>query len=46
MSPTFTAIRDGNHTTIPEDYLPKDYQAPGMRISPLNRLFSNRSEDS
>ncbi|WAS06572.1 mechanosensitive ion channel family protein [Gloeomargaritales cyanobacterium VI4D9] len=45
MSPAFTAIRDGNHTTIPEDYLPKDYQAPGMRISPLNRLFPNRSED-
>lgn len=45
MSPAFTAIRDGNHTTIPEEYLPKDYQAPGMRISPLSRLFSNRSED-
>lgn len=44
MSPTFTAIRDGNHTTIPEDYLPKDYQAPGMRISPLNRLFSSRAK--
>ena len=46
MSPSFTAIRDGNHTTIPSEYLPKDYQAPGMRISPLNRLFPNRSEDS
>ncbi|APB32856.1 mechanosensitive ion channel MscS [Gloeomargarita lithophora Alchichica-D10] len=44
MSPGFMAVRDGNHTTIPEGHLPKDYQAPGMRISPLSRLFSNRSE--
>ncbi|MEN9214435.1 MAG: mechanosensitive ion channel family protein [Gloeomargarita sp. DG02_5_bins_242] len=45
MSPTFTAIRDGNHTTIPEEYLPKDYQAPGMRIRPLSNLFPQRSDD-
>lgn len=45
MSPGFTAIRDGNHTTIPENYLPKNYQAPGMRIWPLPRPFSGGSED-
>jgi small-conductance mechanosensitive channel len=33
MSPHYTQIRDGNHTTIPEDYLPPDYEAPAMRIA-------------
>ena len=28
MSPHYKALRDGNATTIPADYLPKDYQAP------------------
>ncbi|MGF7078325.1 mechanosensitive ion channel family protein [Mucilaginibacter sp. UYCu711] len=30
MSPHYKALRDGNTTTIPPDYLPKDYQAPGF----------------
>jgi small-conductance mechanosensitive channel len=33
MSPHYTQIRDGNHTTIPADYLPPDYEAPAMRIA-------------
>jgi small-conductance mechanosensitive channel len=33
MSPHYTQIRDGNHTTIPADYLPPDYEAPAMRIT-------------
>jgi len=32
MSPHYTAARDGNTTTIPANYLPKDYQAPGFNI--------------
>ncbi|MCS6783329.1 MAG: mechanosensitive ion channel family protein, partial [Gloeomargarita sp. SKYG98] len=44
MSPAYTAVRDGNHTTIPENYLPKDYQALGMRITPLSRIFFRHSE--
>lgn len=28
MSPHYNALRDGNMTTIPADYLPKDYQQP------------------
>ena len=32
MSPHYTQIRDGNHTTIPADYLPPDYEAPAIRI--------------
>ena len=32
MSPHYGAFRDGNQTTIPADYLPKDYKAPGFNI--------------
>ncbi|AFY61749.1 mechanosensitive ion channel family protein [Synechococcus sp. PCC 6312] len=32
MSPNFHAMRDGNRTTIPENYLPADYQPPGFKI--------------
>ncbi len=35
MSPHYTQIRDGNRTTIPDQYLPKTYQPPGLRIWPL-----------
>jgi hypothetical protein len=35
MSPHYTQVRDGNKTTIPDEYLPKHYQAPGLRIWPL-----------
>ncbi len=36
MSPHYTQIRDGNRTTIPDQYLPKNYQAPGIRIWSLD----------
>ncbi|PZV13478.1 MAG: mechanosensitive ion channel protein [Leptolyngbya sp.] len=32
MSPSFLAMRDGNHSTIPENYLPDDYQTPNFYI--------------
>ncbi len=32
LSPSYLAMRDGNHSTIPGNYLPDDYQAPGFRI--------------
>ena len=35
MSPHYAQIRDGNHTTIPADYLPPDYEAPAIRIANL-----------
>lgn len=35
LSPHYRAMRDGNQTTIPADYLPSDYEAPGFRFSPL-----------
>jgi small-conductance mechanosensitive channel len=39
MSPHYAQIRDGNKTTIPDQYLPKSYEAPGLRIEGLAKLF-------
>ncbi len=33
MSPHYTQLRDGHHTTIPADYLPPNYEAPAIRIT-------------
>jgi small-conductance mechanosensitive channel len=33
MSPHYRNLRDGNQTTIPADYLPPDYEAPGLRVT-------------
>ncbi|WP_072999920.1 mechanosensitive ion channel domain-containing protein [Mariniphaga anaerophila] len=32
MSPHYRAARDGSTSTIPADYLPKDYKAPGFKV--------------
>lgn len=32
LSPHYGAQRDGNHSTIPQEHLPEDYQAPWFRI--------------
>ncbi len=32
LSPHYRAARDGNKTTIPEDYLPEDYKTPGFNV--------------
>lgn len=32
MSPSFTALRDGNRSTIPEEHLPRNYQAPSFNL--------------
>jgi small-conductance mechanosensitive channel len=44
MSPHYTQIRDGNQTTIPDQYLPKGYQAPAFRIGPLGNLFGTPND--
>jgi small-conductance mechanosensitive channel len=49
LSPHYSAVRDGNQTTIPENYLSEDYKPPGFRLSSLNNLFNldnikNRSD--
>ncbi|MCE9539519.1 MAG: mechanosensitive ion channel [Bacteroidetes bacterium] len=33
LSPHYRAARDGNMTTIPENYLGKDYKAPGFNVN-------------
>jgi small-conductance mechanosensitive channel len=40
LSPHYTALRDGHHTTIPEDYVPESYSPPAFRVSPLGRFFT------
>lgn len=37
LSPHYYSIRDGNHNTIPDNYLPSDYQAPSFRIENNNK---------
>jgi small-conductance mechanosensitive channel len=32
MSPHYRANRDGNHVTIPSQYLPRDYKAPSFNV--------------
>lgn len=39
MSPHYSAARDGNQSTIPEENLPKDYTAPYFRL-----LFKNKDD--
>ncbi len=39
LSPTYSAVRDGNQSTIPENYLPASYKPPGFQVNPLGNLF-------
>jgi small-conductance mechanosensitive channel len=36
MSPNYLALRDGNHSTMPADYLPDDYKQPGFQVQNPN----------
>ncbi len=36
MSPHYSALRDGNQTTVPEQHLPKSYSAPAFKIQTTN----------
>jgi small-conductance mechanosensitive channel len=36
LSPHYRAQRDGNYTTIPANYLPKNYQAPTFKVNNIN----------
>lgn len=37
MSPHYKALRDGNQSTIPADYLPPEYITPPFRVSDVNK---------
>lgn len=39
LSPHYSAVRDGNMSTVPEDYLPKDYTPRGFQLNSLGNLF-------
>ena len=39
LSPTYSAVRDGNTSTMPASYLPDNYAAPGFQLNPLGNLF-------
>lgn len=43
MSPHYNAVRDGNQTTIPQDYLPKEYQAPPFKFLGID-LFGKQKK--
>ncbi len=43
LSPHYSALRDGNQNTIPENYLPQDYTAPGFRIASQDKRFNSNS---
>jgi small-conductance mechanosensitive channel len=40
LSPAFSALRDGNHSTIPASYLPADYTAPSFQVQNQNHHSS------
>jgi small-conductance mechanosensitive channel len=44
MSPHYAQIRDGNQTTIPEQYLPKHYKAPAFQVGLLDKLFGGSKD--
>lgn len=43
MSPHYKALRDGNATTVPFSYLPKDYAAPAFKTEAQNKVDKNAS---
>jgi small-conductance mechanosensitive channel len=45
LSPQYSALRDGNQNTIPENYLPQNYTAPGFRLNPLDRVLNRPSSE-
>jgi small-conductance mechanosensitive channel len=45
-SPHYTSLRDGNRTTIPECYLPADYERPVFEIQEANGFNTVRKTPS
>ncbi|MGV8074677.1 MAG: mechanosensitive ion channel family protein [Syntrophobacteraceae bacterium] len=43
MSPSYSAIRDGNELTIPEDYLPRTSAGKGFKILPVDSFKTART---
>lgn len=45
MSPHYNAVRDGNQTTIPQDYLPREYQAPPFKFLGIDLFGKQKKSD-
>ncbi|MGK7883252.1 MAG: mechanosensitive ion channel family protein [Crocosphaera sp.] len=45
LSPHYAAIRDGHQITIPENYLPSDYQAPRFRVESLGDVSKKKNHN-
>lgn len=39
LSPIYSAIRDGNHTTVADNYVQKDYKAPSFNLGIIDKFF-------
>ncbi|GAB4379677.1 MAG: mechanosensitive ion channel family protein [Elainellaceae cyanobacterium] len=39
LTPSYSAIRDGNHAVIPSENLPDNYTPKGFHLNPLGNLF-------
>jgi small-conductance mechanosensitive channel len=44
MSPHYSAIRDGNTLTLPEEHLPKDYKPAPFRIHPFEGILGRKKD--
>jgi hypothetical protein len=44
LAPHYSAIRDGNLTTIPDEHVPDNYTSPGFQVHPVGEFISNRSQ--
>ncbi|HEY9871785.1 MAG TPA: mechanosensitive ion channel family protein [Candidatus Obscuribacterales bacterium] len=45
MSPGYSALRDGNSTTVPSDYLPPTYEPPPFRVAGIASPAAQRQGD-
>ena len=45
LSPRYSSIRDGNTTTVPDEYLPKSYSPPGFRVFPWTNARGKSDPD-
>ena len=43
MSSHYSQVRDGNRVTIPEEYLPSDYEPPALRVYQVGKPGGNAS---
>jgi small-conductance mechanosensitive channel len=45
ISPHYSAVRDGNQSTIPEDHLPENYTAPSFRVQLIDTIMGKKGNN-